>query len=476
MNTQKSCKGLVAIVFLAMGLLLGGNAVLLLYVVKANRTLERHNEIVLSVPPDLKEKMVSVVRRDAVRALGESLLTANEKLSHADAQLGSNFVMIAENRKLITTLVNLDKNRANEFLIAARKNTNDVNIAQLLYASALAHSESKISVLMEFVDWQRKLIDASLKNNDFDSAEDRFLSLASVCDKTMLNGSVSDMESFSLVKNEIIEIQNEITNLQNKKVVEQKEWLDAIASCVKTSNTYTVLTELSNKVSDYNVMTELEDKRDDVLAQINLKQSCVVPHELPLSIPVLSEETPVVAWLENFNARLNIPIAEKDKIKEIDSCGDFLLEVKKIECDDVKRAIEKVESTIHDICFGDWKIRCRECVGSTNENVDVAKALITEAQIFPQKDLETIRNCLLGLHKVVIRKDLQDLDNQARNLKSYENKIAEDLYVQMTSVLQGQFIQMLFRLQDLENRLNGGFVNEIECVKNTCCSRSYYCA
>ncbi len=464
MNIKNKC--LVATIGFVIGLLVIGNIVLIHLMLKAQETLETHNEIILTVPLELQEKIVSVIQKDTASILSGYLHATDSKLANINSSLVTNSIMICENKALITTLANSMQNKANAFLAAARQNTNDVNVAQLLYASALAHSESKMSVLMEFLNWQRDLIKVSLKKHDFNAAEDRFLSLASVCDKTMLNASVSDVESFSQVKNEIIDIQKEITNQRNRKVSEQKEWLNAVAACVNTSNTYAVLLELSNKVSDYNVMTELEDIRDDILSQISLKQSCVVPHEYPLSIPVLSENFPVVAWLENFNARLNNPIAEKEKIKEIDACGDFLLEVKKIERDDVKGVVAKVENTIHDVCLADWKNRSQECVLSTNENIDVAKALITEAQIFPQKDFESIKNYLRELHKVVIRTDLQEIDNQSRILKSYEDKIAEDLYVQMTSVLQGQFIQILFRLQDLENRLNGGFANKIECVKN----------
>ncbi len=304
MNTQKSSKGFRVIIFLAIGLLLGCNAVLLLFVVKANKTLEKHNEIVLTVPPDLKEKMVSVVRRDAESAVGKCFNSITRKLASIDSQLATNTMVNAYNRTLIQGIVEAPQKRVNEYLTAARNSTNNIAVAQVLYLAALKQSESKYEILVEIVDWQTKMIMSDLASENVEVAFDRLASLNEVCRVELFRGTAEDITSSKKVLDLLSTLEVEINLVRNNVLDKQRSMLAQLNDNIQVCNTYTNAVHIFNSLSELDVLEELDKERSNLLAQIQVKQTYLTEFKDPLLTPEVSENTPWVKWLDNFGCRL----------------------------------------------------------------------------------------------------------------------------------------------------------------------------
>ncbi len=78
MNIKNKC--LVATIGFVIGLLVIGNIVLIHLMLKVQETLETHNEIVLTVPPELQEKIVAVVKKDIECSVKELRVLVQESI------------------------------------------------------------------------------------------------------------------------------------------------------------------------------------------------------------------------------------------------------------------------------------------------------------------------------------------------------------------------------------------------------------
>ena len=202
--------------------------------------LDRHNKILITLPPDLQNEISATFKQTAgkieseiLRIVGETssqiaaasdkkntdafkqiTLSVEKQLSEQGINTNTQLAEMSKQIKIIATrsdetgkiLAELKSERGQKFaayLKAARASKANPEIAQLLYVSALTYTDDKAPLLLEYIDWQISLIKGALESDNIETAQERLIALASICDANIALGSVKDMASIPMLKEKL---------------------------------------------------------------------------------------------------------------------------------------------------------------------------------------------------------------------------------------------------------------------------------
>ena len=365
-------------------------------------------------------------------------------------------------------MVDRAKAKSDAYLAAARKNTNDYQICELLYRAAIMLSEDKQPLLSEYAKWSQGLIKNLADGGQVDDADRQYTSLVSFFDSVIGTGSVSDICSIPRLTQQLAEVKNLVDAAQQHAEKEQLLAFEKVEESVRAATNYDQFVECRAKLDGIEVAEELLERKDQLDRLLILKMSTVVPASAPLIIPPVGGDTPWLAWLENFKARLaSDDLTEEARAAEFAQAGEFLASAKGDDEAAVKTAVVEAEKLGETICRNVWRKTVLAATSKADHSQDGVRQcveLLTAADEFSEEEQHLCRDELVALNRAVVVASLREIRKQADAAKILQTKLSSDEYQQLLSMLQGQCLQMLIRLQDLNQKLGGGFENDIDRV------------
>lgn len=506
------------------------NLVMLLLLINANNKLEAHNRIILSVPPELKDQIMTVCQQTAqdikvanittinnafsqfketstknfaeqskefsellanmkksadqqyasqgkefAALLAHIQKTADDKLAGQDSVIRAHLQVVADktttiaetaaqNQKMLTSIADERTAKAEAYLKAARSSSKNPEIAQILYISALSYSSDKAPILKEFIDWQGQFIDAAVKENNIELARERLLALASICDANISVGSVNDMAAIPLLKQKLSSFESQISKRASENIAGQQVALNKIAQQIETLSSYAEAEQLLNELTNTTCDVSLNKQKDTIVARIIQKQACLTTPDQPLMLPAINSETPWVAWLGNFVMRLKSDLPISKKLEDIGTAADILQAAKQSSVDGVNEKIAEIESASRNIYLAYWQERADRVLTSAEPSVNGISALLSECNTFKKEEQTQNVDRIVKLNKLISTATLKELEESLNNLKKSEEGVSSETFMQMVGATQSQYMQVLLRLQGLQEKYPGNFTNEISDV------------
>ena len=460
--------------------------------------LDRHNKILITLPPDLQNEISATFKQTAgkieseiLRIVGETssqiaaasdkkntdafkqiTLSVEKQLSEQGINTNTQLAEMSKQIKIIATrsdetgkiLAELKSERGQKFaayLKAARASKANPEIAQLLYVSALTYTDDKAPLLLEYIDWQISLIKGALESDNIESAQERLIALASICDANIALGSVKDMASIPMLKEKLSSADQLIAEHKNHQIADQQKAIATISEKTESISTYEEVEVLLKELSGLTVDSSLDVQKDAITAKIILKQSCLTTPTHQIIIPAINDETPWCAWLQNFAARLksDLPIAKK--LEDIGTAAEFLQVAKSSNAEGVADLIKEIETASRNIYMEYWRERVARIKSADASNLNEISSLITESNSFSREEQQANVEQITRLNKLLVRATLNEFNDGLTHLKSLEGNVADETYAQMVGATQGQYIQFLLRLEALNSKFSGTFTNEI---------------
>ena len=445
------------------------NVAVLIIIIGLNDKLETHNKILLS--PDLQNQIKEICHDAAKKTMAVTEKELFTRGINTDKQLTAIKTQVEAIEKssnaVVKTLAELQKERSTKaglYLKAARASKETPETAQILYMSALAHSDDKAEPLSEFIDWQTNLLKKDLEKKELGVAQERLATLAGICDANIALGSVNDMKSIPELKNKLIAAEKLIIGSKERLVEDQKKEITSIEQRIDNAKSYSNTEKLLRELTDLTVDASLSDRKDALAAKIILKQSCLTTPSDQLIIPTISDATPWTEWLKNFTVRLksNLPIAKK--LEDIGTAAEFLQAAKASDAKGVQDLITEIEKVSRGIYLSYWKERVERITSSSDSNLNDVSTLMTESNSFSVEEQKENKIQIVKLNKCITKATLVEFAEGLKNLKALENSLADETYMQMIASTQGQYIQLLLRLKDLDTKFANQFSAEISDV------------
>ena len=429
----------------------------------------------LSNVKKLAELQYSIHGKDFTALLTHLQKTADDKLAGQESAIRSQLQVLAgktatiaettaQNQRILTSIANERTAKADAYLKAARSSTKNPEIAQILYISALSYSSDKVPILKEFIDWQGQFIISAIKENNIELARERLLALASICDANISTGSIDDMAAIPLLKQKLSSFETQILKRASENIAEQQENLNKIVQRIETLSSYEEAEQLLNELTQMTCDVSLNKQKDAIVARIIQKQSCLTTPAQPLMLPAINPETPWVAWLGNFVARLKSDLPIIKKLEDIGTAAELLQAAKQSSVDGVDVKIAEIENASRNIYLAYWQERVDRVIVSSEPNVNDISALLSECNTFKKEEQAQNVDRIVKLNKLISLATLKELEEGLKNLKRTEEMVSSETFMQMVGATQSQYMQVLLRLQALQEKYPGNFTNEISDV------------
>lgn len=484
-NVQKtdSCKRGFYVMF---SLILVCNIIIVLLVLNTNSELDKHDKILLTVPPELQSQIVTVFSETAnavkadiaktsndtaaqIKVATEKMLLAQEsevrnQLATLNQKLTAIESTITDSSKTLATIAGERESKATAYLKAARAALKTPEVAQILYVSVLSYSVNKAPILSEFIDWQSSLIQQALDANNAALAQDRLMALASICDANISTGSIADMEAIPALKGKLTSIEEQISAYKGKKLAEQQSKLNAIAQQCENVTTYKDTEKLLQELSAMTCDPSLNNQKDSVQTRVIMKQSCLTTAAHSMMLPAINADTPWIAWLENFARRLKSDLSTSKKLEDLGTAADFLQAAEQSSAEGVTEKIAGIESASRQVYLTYWQERVDRALASKTPNLNDISSLLSECNAFQPKEQKANLDRIIKLNKYITQATLAEFTESLKQLKSIENTVADETYVQMAGATQSQYLQLLLRLQGMQAKFPGHFSEEISHV------------
>lgn len=461
--------------------------------------IDAHNRILLTLPPDLQNKIFKTFQ-DAAKELKSEITkktqeTSRTIIANADKKNSAALVQISESvkkqlseqgidmgnqlasikkqvdnigtntdatSKILVELKMEREQKAINYLKAARASIQKPEIAHILYVSALTYSNDKSSILSEFIDWQASLIKQALSKNDLEDAQERLVALASICDANIAAGSINDMNAIPELKNKIAAAEKLIALYREQQISAQKKRIAEFLQKIDALDNFVQADSLLKELSAFSVDSSLSGQKDDITARIIQKQSYLTTPSQQLIIPSINETTPWCAWLKNFIVRLQSDLPTMQKLEDLGTAAEFLQAAKSSNAEGVDNLITEIEKTSRGVYLTYWKERVERALVASSQNRDDVATLIAESNTFSPEEVKAYKKEMLKLHKFIVQTTLDELKNGLKNLKGIENTVSDETYMQMVAATQSQYLQLLLRIKALDSKFEGNFTKETE--------------
>lgn len=425
------------------------------------------------------DRLAGAVSNDWKRTCGQMLSDEKEFLRATKDECAKNCEevrkqsaeCVIEIGAALSKLADSNKAKCNAYLDAARANTNDYQVCELLYRAAIVLSVNKQPVMSEYARWCQKSVRQLVEDGRIDDADRRYTSLVTFFDSVIGTGSVSDICSISMLVQQLAEVEAIVDGA--RQLAEMKQWkaFENIEESVCAATNYDQLVDCRTKLDGLEVIDEKDDlfeRKDQLDRLLTMKMSTAVPTSAPIIIPPVCDDTPWIAWLENFNARLTSDdLTEEARTLEFAQAGEFLAAAREIDDEDVKTAVEEIEKHGTAICRNAWRKTVMAAIDKaahSEAGVQQCIELLAATSDFSEDEQRLCREELVSLNRAVVAASLREIRKQADSAKRLESRLSKDEYQQLLSMLQGQCLQMLVRLQELNHRFDGGFESDIDRV------------
>lgn len=440
--------------------------------------------------------------------LMQEMLARQGGIEKGFAQLSAKLDSLASGMQ--STSVDADT-KVQEYLTAARA-AEDSQIKLLLYRSAMARSENKAAILQEYIGEVGKMMTADFASptHDLSQAEIRLGNLVSLCDAVMADCSVEDVKQIPDIRQAVQVLNEKLESMHKATALYQENWLDTIRSLVLETPIPKVVDNSENndelnKIKDWckNVMPqpavikELEnhtlidkcdmalkflqeesfdpacqDKRDVLIVDIQNQRACLTPHNHPLQIPEIAQNTPWVEWLTHFHERLNT-LPAKQALQEIEEAADFLQAAKETGIANLQ--LEAIDSAMTENVVKLWEDEVNKYLAKPESTRDAAMAssLLAEGMAFPDKFSVQLKPSLKKLRSAILLSTIRTCEDMVYQVRYGVTNMSTDTNMQLIASASGQYSQMLLQLvaggseqYDDYDKLRSNLVGKINDLNN----------
>ena len=411
-----------------------------------------------------QEKALNELKASTTNIQNQSA-SQERTLNDLRASMASIQRQIQELEKSFSIIKNYQNNNTQEYsaqkrdayLSSARNKLNTPEIAKILYLSALSYSEEKASILNEIIDWQLQMIAQKLRSNDDEGAKDILIDLAQICDMAIASGSISDMESIPTIKNKLSSADKAIQEIVERRISTQKQQLDIASNQINRLSTYEDAEKMISLLNEFSCDVSLEDYKDELISRVVSAESYLTRPNQEIIIPEINDDTPWLAWLNNFIYRMQSNLSIDKKMEDLITAADFLEAAKQSNVDGVARKFTDLESVIKQISRSHWAERVDEVCRNTDSDLNEVASLLAETKGFSTSEQNAYRQRIISLNGYISNKTNLDLEESVKQLRALEQKVNSETYMQMIGMIQGQYYQFLLHLQGLEQKYPGQF-------------------
>lgn len=332
--------------------------------------------------------------------------------------------------------------------------------AHVMYLSALMRSRTKSALLKEYVKWREELITTALKEKRTEEAGRMLSALAEVCDTQIQSADAKDMELIPEIKDTLVRLDSALSTAQQAQAQDLKQVWSGFRKQLTEADTYAALEALKNKLTATENIDSDEDAYNQLMQDIQNKQSCLTTTEHPLLLPDIDSATPWCAWIQNFTKRLqdaNYPTAKK--LEDIGTAAAFIdtarQEIKGTpDGDGVLKALQEAYAEVN---IARWLEKAEAL--NKNSNVPMAElaAHIAEADEIAQGQTNNkeIESGLIELNKKIVERNLRDLRERDKDLKELTEDLPDDEALQFVSVQCQQYLTLFATVRKLQRTYPG---------------------
>ncbi len=345
-----------------------------------------------------------------------------------------------------------------EYLEAARRQKGNPEVARLLYMSALGYCSKKTEILNEIAMWTNELVDQSLSHGNIEEAEQHLAQLAALFDSAITSGTVEDIEGIPSLKEEILRIDSKVVASKDPKL--QQDTLNELAKRVESISCYEEGEELMAVIETTVWDSSLEDSSAVMGSAIRRILSCMTPVEKDIIIPEVDENTPWVAWLKHFNERLNAApeqVPTNRKFEDLGTAAAFLEAAEKKgaelqlagdssiadEMASLRRSARKLQITR-------WEEQAHQAIGDKTPVLVNLSSILAEGLDFSSEEQELVAKTLFDLNDKVVELSLAR-NVEAVNTLSKLKGIKDDSVIQLLSIRQSHYLQLLVQIQEMQS-------------------------
>ncbi len=368
----------------------------------------------------------------------------------------------------ISKIANLTKSKSDAYLAAARGNTNDYQVCELLYRAAILFADEKKPLLTEYATICQRFVKDLAERGRVDEARSRSASLIEFFDGVIGTGSVDDICSIPELTHQLASIKELVDEAERRVDDDMIAVVDEIEGAIRSATNYEQCVECRTKLADLDLPADAINRKDQLDQLLSTKMAVLTPPTMPLSFPPIGEETPWLDWLESYKKRLNRDeLNDEARVRDIASAEEFLTAAKDVDDENVRAAAAEVDKLGAEICRRVWRKNVLEATSKAKDSPDAMQKcmeMLAASVEFSEDEKELCRDEIISLNRTVVTASLRELRQQAESAKELKSKLTTDEYQQILSMIQGECFHILLKLQSLNQQFKGGFDADIDRV------------
>jgi len=363
------------------------------------------------------------------------------------------------------------KTKVAEYLKAAELDGVDVEAKALLYRLAIQNSDVKSPILAKYSGLEEDVIKSMLKVGDVSGAESRYDRLARYFDAVVAHGAPSDIMAIDSLKTLLSGIHGSIVDAKRAQSATEVAQVSELETRVGDVTNHAAGVLLLKDVDALVVSEVMDDRKEELRNTIKRKMCCMTAARDELELPErVDEKTPWSEWLENFRKRIEDPgRSYSDIVKDLSAAEEVLGVAKELNRPDLTNVLSKIDCAANVAAMKDWLARADKAVaeiGRTREKKSAVRCveLLDEIGEYTDENRALCEGRIVDLNKIIVETALREVSRQAERVRGLKSKIPDDEYVQMVASIEGQCLQSLIRLQELNEEYDGKFLSLIDSV------------
>lgn len=334
---------------------------------------------------------------------GQSSQTACEQISQ---QL--------ERTRLALDALLKQQNRASEYLAVARElREKDAPRAEVAYIAALRHAEQKVDILLEYLDWQQAALNHRLGDSNrreterVSAAQEKLGRISALCEAVLAEASVADVARWTDVtlkqRSLAVMLEKEHSRLLNVQTARVDRDLVGLPG----TGTAQQLDAVLQSYAESPVLPELSEKLDDLMDEIRHWRACRTQADEPLQLLEVADEPRMIAWLQNFKARLaSDSLSPEQGLADYAAASGILARARSMVqgCPELGHLVSDIEQSAVRLKCRAWCVR----VAQADEEQEMLRLLL-ESTSFSNVQLQMVENELLSLRNKLYSLQLRDM-------------------------------------------------------------------
>lgn len=309
------------------------------------------------------------------------------------------------------------QNRADEYLAVARElREKDASRAEVAYIAALRHAEQKVDILLEYLDWQRETLNRQLGDPNWQEAErisaaqEKLGRISALCEAVLAEASVADVARWTDVTQKQKALATALENAHSSLLNAQRDRLECDLAALPGAGTAQQLDAVLQSYAKSPVLPELSEKLDDLMDEIRHWRACRAQADEPLQLLEVADAPRMVAWLQNFKARLaSDSLSPEQGLADYAAAAGILARARSMVqgCPELGHLVADIEQSAARLKCRVWCAR----VAQTNEEQEMMRLLL-ESTSFSSAQLQMVENELLSLRNKLYAEQLQDMQRE----------------------------------------------------------------